>query len=512
MDNVKAISKLPRILIFVVCYNAEKTIESILDRIPQEIWHNSNFVTEVLIIDNQSPDQTFFKANQYSQKYPERKITVLYNPKNLGYGGNQKIGYHYAIKNNFDLVALLHGDGKFDPEYLPKMIQSLLDNQADAVLGSRMLHSHRAIAGKMPLYKCVGNRVLSFLQNRILHSSLSEYHSGYRVYRVSSLDEIPFEYNGDSFDFDDDIIIQLLDTGKKIVEIPVPAFHTSDIRLIGGIKYACKILYSCILSRFNRWRLYYHPKFDYITNSNSIYQSKFGYPSSHQFAFDAVQAGTRVLDLGCGPGYMARMLSQKQVKTISIDKQILPETREYSWRCVEADIENYAFDDSLGKIDTILLLDILEHLKSPERFLKKIRHAFASDCPNIIITTGNVGYFPIRLNLLLGGFHFGKCGILDMDHTRLFTFSSISRLLKNEGYEILQKKGIPAPFPLAIGKGFMSRIFIGMNQFLILLFKNIFAYQIALQVKPLPTLDYLLQQAHYAREKLLAESGQKRTK
>jgi glycosyltransferase involved in cell wall biosynthesis len=508
MDSNSANSTSPfKILIFVVCYNAEKSIERVLDRIPEEMWQNTNFTTEVLIIDDQSPDQTFFKANQYSQKYPERKITVLYNPKNLGYGGNQKVGYYYAIKNNFDAVILLHGDGQYAPEYLPKMIRPILDNQADAVLGSRMLHKWNAIAGKMPFYKWIGNQILTSLQNQILHSRLSEFHSGYRAYRVSVLKEIPFQYNADYFDFDTDIIIQLLDTRKKIVEIPVPTFYGDEICRVNGIKYACKILHSCFLSRLNRLGLYYHPKFDYIINSNSIYQSKFGYSSSHQFAFDLMRPDTTVLDLGCGPGYMARALEQKRIKTISLDRQILPETAEHSWKCIEADVETYAFDDPMTKIDTILLLDILEHLKSPERFLRKLRHAFADDCPNIIITTGNVGYLPIRLNLLLGGFHFGKRGILDMDHTRLFTFSSLTRLLENQGYEIFQKKGIPAPFPLAIGNGPMSRVLLVLNQFLIFLCKSLFAYQIAIQAKPLPTLDYLLQQAHQTREKLLEESG-----
>ena len=493
-------TKLKKILIFVVCYNAEHTIEPVLDRISDSIWDSRRYQAEVLIIDDQSPDKTFYRAEEYRKRHSDRKITVLYNPKNLGYGGNQKVGYHYAIKYNFDIVVLLHGDGQYAPEYLPEMIAPIDESDADAVFGSRMLHRMKALKGKMPFYKWVGNQILTFMQNRILHSGLSEFHSGYRAYRVSALKELPFRYNADYFDFDTDIIIQLLDTGKKISEISIPTFYGDEICRVNGIQYAIKILCSCVLSRLNGLGLYYHPKFDYIQNSNTVYKDKFGFFSSHQFAYDLVPPKATVLDLGCGPGFMARALSQKEAKTISVDKQIQAETKEFSWQCIEADIENYTFDNTFGKVDIILLLDIIEHLKSPESFLLKLRSVFAGDCPDIIITTGNVGFFPVRLNLLMGGFHFGRRGILDMDHTRLFTVASLTRLLENHGFEIIQTQGIPAPFPLAVGDGKFARLLIAINRLFIRVSKGLFAFQIGMQVRPLPTLELLLENARLAKE------------
>ena len=175
----------------MVCYNAEHTIEPVLDRIPQSVWENEKYQTEVLIIDDQSPDKTFEKAHQYSTLHPNRRITVLYNPQNQGYGGNQKIGYCYAIKNNFDAVVLLHGDGQYAPEYLEQMILPILNNDADVVFGSRMLNRLDALKGKMPLYKWFGNQILTFIQNKILKSNLSEFHSGYRAYSIKTLSDIP---------------------------------------------------------------------------------------------------------------------------------------------------------------------------------------------------------------------------------------------------------------------------------------------------------------------------------
>lgn len=495
-----------RILIFVVCYKAESTIKRVLDRIPADMWNSERFTTEVLIIDDQSSDQTFAKAHLYSLEHPERTIHVLYNPRNLGYGGNQKVGYHYAIQNNFDVVVLLHGDGQYAPEYLPQMADPILKGEADAVFGSRMLQKRDALMGKMPFYKWIGNQILTGLQNRILKARLSEFHSGYRAYRVSALKDLPSEYNADYFDFDTDIIIQLLDTGKRIAEIPIPTFYGDEICRVNGVRYACRILSSCLLSRLNQAGLYYHPKFDYVADPNMVYQSKLGYCSSHQFAFSRVQAGATVLDIGCGPGYMAEAMAGKGARVISIDKHLTPLTRAHSIKSIETDIENYTFENIDENVDMVLLLDIIEHLKQPEQFLTRMRHAFAGRCPDILITTGNVGYFPVRLNLLFGAFHFGKRGILDMDHTRLFTFSSLARLLKNYGYKIVQINGLPTPFPLALGNRKIAHGLVALNRFLICLCRGLFSYQIAIQAKPLPTLDSLLRQAHAGREKRLLEN------
>ena len=111
---------------------------------------------------------------------------MLVNPENQGYGGNQKIGFHYAIESGFDVVALVHGDGQYAPECLPELVAPVVRGEADLVMGSRMLGGG-AREGGMPLYKLVGNRMLTSVQNAALRSRLSEFHSGYRVYSVPAL-------------------------------------------------------------------------------------------------------------------------------------------------------------------------------------------------------------------------------------------------------------------------------------------------------------------------------------
>ena len=172
-----------RLLIFIVAYNAENFIRKVLYRIPPELGKNLD--VEILIIDDASQDQSFEKALEVEAtgEFPF-KLRVLANPVNQGYGGNQKLGYWYAIQNGFDYVALLHGDGQYAPEILPELMQPLLQRQADSVIGSRMITPKAARKGGMPLYKYIGNRILTWYQNKLLGTNLSEYHSGYRIYSV----------------------------------------------------------------------------------------------------------------------------------------------------------------------------------------------------------------------------------------------------------------------------------------------------------------------------------------
>src|SRR6185369_3641724 len=199
----------PRLLILIVAYNAEKTISQVLARVPHELA--AGYDVEVLVLDDSSQDRTF-EESQGAQRagalpFP---LHVLFNPVNQGYGGNQKLGYHFAIERGFDFVALVHGDGQYAPECFPDLVRPLRDGRADAVFGSRMLERGGARRGGMPFYKFAGNRILSWFQNRMLGASLSEFHSGYRVYSVAALKQVPFQLNTNDFNFDTEIIVQLL--------------------------------------------------------------------------------------------------------------------------------------------------------------------------------------------------------------------------------------------------------------------------------------------------------------
>src|SRR5438132_1208693 len=248
-----------RLLIFIVAYNAETTIEKVLARIPASL-HSEN--VEVLIIDDFSKDDTFRNGLRFQQENSAFKITVLRTPENQGYGGNQKLGFRYAIDNGFDIVALIHGDGQYAPEKLPFLLRPLVRGEADAVFGSRMIDKCAARQGGMPLYKWIGNQILTSFQNFMLRTKLSEFHSGYRLYATSALARIPFERNTNDFHFDTEIIIQFVLKKLRIVELPIPTFYGDEICYVNGLKYAVKVVRSTIKARLCGIHLFYDRKFD----------------------------------------------------------------------------------------------------------------------------------------------------------------------------------------------------------------------------------------------------------
>lgn len=496
-----------RVLILVVAYNAELTIENVVGRIIASI---AEYETEVLIIDDSSADRTFGKAYDLKKKgFAPLPLTVLYNPLPQGYGGNQKIGFHYAIQERFDVIALIHGDGQYAPECLPDLLRPLVTGEADAVFGSRMMGDFGALRAGMPLYKYLGNRALTYIQNRVLRSSLTEFHCGYRLYSVKALERLPFDRNTDDFHFDTEIIIQLLRAGLRIKELPVPTYYGKEIRYVKGIKYAFHALWSTLLSRAQDYGILYERKFD-VTRSwenNPLYQSKSQFESPHTLALSRVHPGSTVADFGCASGYVSHALNQKGCHVTGVDQFPLGSTVDLE-EFIQCDLDQGDFPVDAGIFDYILLLDIVEHLRSPERLLDSIRHSRTrgSDL-KVIFSTGNVAFLITRLALLFGWFNYGARGILDLTHTRLFTFSSARSLFEQSGYRIEEIKGIPAPFPIVVGDNFLGRFLLAANKLLIRISKRLFAYQIFIVCSPLPTLQWLLEKTHEAsREKIRAEA------
>jgi len=257
-----AISTTPKLLIFIVAYHAENHIDDVLSRIPESVWNNQFAQCNVLMIDDASSDRTCEVAQAYADR-TGHKFTIRSNQINQGYGGNQKLGYQYAIDNNYDAVVLLHGDGQYDPALIPLLATPVLEGKADVVIGSRMMNRQAALKGGMPLYKFIGNIVLTNIQNWILGVKLSEFHSGYRVYSIKALRAVPFLANANYFDFDTDILIQMIDTKQRFLEIAVPTFYGDEICRVNGIKYAVKILLATFFSRLQKCGLIRIAKFDY---------------------------------------------------------------------------------------------------------------------------------------------------------------------------------------------------------------------------------------------------------
>ena len=483
-----------RLLVFVIAYYAEHTLRGVLERIPSSVFEDCD--CEILVVDDGSEDRTFEIGREYQAAHAEIPMTVLRNWFNQGYGGNQKVGYAYAIREGFDFVAMLHGDGQYAPENLPRLLQPLRAGHADAVFGSRMMMRGAARRGGMPLYKYLGNRLLTAIQNRLLGTAFSELHSGYRIYSVAALSRLPFLLNTDDFHFDTEIMLQFLNAGLRIVELPIPTYYGSEISRVNGLSYAKDVVVATLANAFHRMGVLYQRRFDPEPGSNRHYSLKLGYPSSHTYALEAVPSGSTVLDLGSGSGDLARELVRKGCRTATVDR--VPPTE------IDGEVTVYTQDlDEEVRFPVkpyryILLLDIIEHLHSPEAFLARLRKHFDYETKTVIVTTPNIAFAVQRLMLLFGQFNYGKAGVLDTTHTHLFTFRGARRLLLDAGFRIKRVRGVPAPFPKALGDGRLARVALALNGLLIRLSKTLFAYQIYIEAESTPDVDFVLR---YGKER-----------
>ncbi len=468
-----------RCLIFIVAYQAESTIAAVVNRIPASLA--DQYDIEVLIIDDSSKDKTFETSYSLSlQSQCPFKIHALFNPVNQGYGGNQKLGYHFAIQHGYDFVALVHGDGQYAPECLPTLIEPLARGEAAAVFGSRMLTPAGAIRGGMPIYKFFGNKILTWTQNRLLRSNLSEFHSGYRLYSVKALQAIPFEHNSNDFHFDTEIIIQLMVAKLRIVELPIPTFYGDEICRVNGFSYAANVLRTTFQARLQEYSLFYDRKYDCAPPAPQ--PSKMGFPSPESFVAKTIPDGARVLNLGFLVYHPAADDWNESLSKLPIKDQ-----------------------------DYVLMLDVIEHLASPEAFLDCLRQQLSlNPKAELVISTANVAFAITRVMLLLGYFNYSKRGILDLTHTRLFTRASLKAALEQAGFIVNEVKAIPAPFPLALGTNFYSKTLLALNSCLIKLLPGLFGYQVVIRAHARPTVGSLLNAAHKessARGEILKAAG-----
>ena len=493
-----------KLLIFVIAYYAESTLRRVLERIPGAIFQE--FDCEILVVDDASLDRTFAIGRQYKESHPDIPMTVLRNEFNRGYGGNQKIGYAYAIAERFDFVAMLHGDGQYAPEVLPRLMRPLREGTADAVFGSRMMQGFEALRGGMPLYKFVGNRILTWIQNRLLGTRLTEFHSGYRIYTVQALRRIPYRLNSNDFHFDTEIIIQLFNADARVIELPIPTYYGDEICRVNGMRYAKDVLLATVKNVAHRAGLLYQRRFEPIAEENRYYDLKLGFPSSHSWALEAVPQGASVIDIGSGPGGIARELVKKACATAVVDR-FPPAERTSGVTVFVQDLDAPPTFD-VRPYRYILLLDVIEHLKEPEVFLERLQSRFDYDAKTLVLTTPNVAFIVQRLMLLLGQFNYGKQGILDRTHVRLFTFRGVSHLLRDAGFRVVKLRGVPAPFPKVLGNGLLGRIAMVVNLALIRLSKTLFSYQIYVEAESTPGVDFLLSDA---KEKSVARAERLRT-
>ena len=400
-----------------------------------------------------------------------------------GYGGRQKLALEYALERHFDAIVLL-GDDEVDRNGsgIASLLAPLFTDAAEATFR----------APRPGLRERLATRLIE----RVVRRPISSLHGGDRAYRVDALRRIPFALDADGRHIDTEIRIQLDVAGLRVLQVPE---HSSAERGTPPTwRHVVDAWRAAVRARLNTMSLLYERRFDCeaVSRDNTQYRLKMDFDSSHVRALARVPEGSRVLDLGCAGGDFAQLLEREHGCTVTaVDREPLAPGNTASafhlW-----DLNQGPPDLDYAAHDIILMLDVIEHLRAPELFLQEL-HAKIAALPELklVFTTGNVAFATTRIGLMLGQFNYGKRGILDLTHTRLFTFSTFRRLARQAGFRVLHREGVPAPFPLATSNRVLSRLLLALNRSLIPFVPNLTAYQILLVLTPKPSLGFLLEHA-----------------
>jgi 2-polyprenyl-3-methyl-5-hydroxy-6-metoxy-1,4-benzoquinol methylase len=482
--NGSAGAAAPRIGILIVAYNAATTLAQVLDRVPPAFRPR---VTRIFVCDDASEDSTYLVGLGYKQLTPDMPLTVIRHPDNLGYGGNQKAGYRLAIEHDLDIVVLLHGDGQYAPECLAEIVAPLERDECDAVLGSRMMVKGAARRGGMPLYKYVGNKLLSRFQNRVLGTSLSEFHSGYRAYRVSALQSIPFEGNSDGFNFDTQIIIQLHDAGKRILEVPIPTYYGDEICYVNGFRYARDCVADVVRYRLAKIGF----SSEAVVDVGEQYALKEGEGSSHSVIsgwLRELPVG-RLLDLGCAGGLVAERARALGHHVVGVDLLEQDGARARVDRLILANLDAGLPPEveEEGPFDIILAGDVLEHVRHPSLVLEQA-HRLLRPRGALIVSVPNFAHWYVRVRAMFGIIDYDRRGILDRTHVRFFTRRSIERDLRGAGFQPVRRHvtGLPLDV-LARGRGRFSNALRLLDRAMVGIRPTLFGYQFLYHCAVAPT-------------------------
>ncbi len=487
-----------RILVFVVAYHAEDHIVPVFERVPKQLFEDER--VQFLVIDDASEDAGPEVLARWLQDRGIENVTVLRNPVNQGYGGNQKLGYRHAIDAGYDLAILLHGDGQYAPELLPQFIRTWEETDADVILGSRMRELSSARRGGMPLYKMVGNRILTRYQNWLTGRNLTEYHTGYRAYTTRFLRKVPFEIDTNEFHFDTEILLQAMHVGAPIVEFDIPTHYGDEISRVNGLKYAWDVVRATTQYKLHQFGMACSLKLRDLQRGRRDRAGRVY--SAERMALDilAEQRPKRVLQIGCGPGYTAKRLTEMGLEVTGLgDMEPMPGAmaHHHRWQPGEA-LPVDAFE-----YDAVLLLDLLETLEDPERFLLELRNQSRElpvdgRGPLVIVSTPNIAFAAVRLNLLLGRFPYSERGVLMVNHKRAFTRGSLLSSLQDCGYAVESVRPVPVPWEAVLG-GRLGRFLGLLSAGLARLSSRLFAFQFQATCRPLPGVRHVLAESQRNR-------------
>lgn len=238
----------PRSAIFIPAYNAEGTLEAVIERIPKDLWDS---IEAVLVVNDGSRDDTSGAARRAAARHP--KVVLHEQPVNQGYGSAVRKGLRLALLTAAEYVVCLHADGQYPPEKLPEFLPYMKQHGVDVLQGSRHKEG-TARAGGMPRYKVLAGHALTWLENKAFGLHMTDYHSGFMLYSRRAAAEIPFDRLSTYFDFDLEVIASARARGLVVDELGIPTHYGGEESHLNPIVYGLRCLRVMLRYRLGRYR------------------------------------------------------------------------------------------------------------------------------------------------------------------------------------------------------------------------------------------------------------------
>jgi hypothetical protein len=218
------------VVVAMPAFNAEATLARTVEALPPRLRKH------VLLGDNRSTDRTAEVGRALG-------LDVLTHDRNHGYGGNLKRLYREALRRGADIVVEVHSDNQYEPALADLLVEYVARGYFDVVQGNRIRSRQECLAGGMPLFRYLGNRVLTGFENVWFGMNFGEWHSGMRAYSRAVLETVPFESYPDTHAFASDILMDCVMEGFRIGEVPVPVRYgaeSSSVDVPGLVAYTLR--------------------------------------------------------------------------------------------------------------------------------------------------------------------------------------------------------------------------------------------------------------------------------
>ena len=204
----------------IPCYKVVDKIESVIKKI------NFNIVDKVFIIDDCCPENT----GKYLKNKKIRNLEVLILKNNLGVGGATMTGFKKAIKNNYDIIFKIDGDGQHDPKDIKKFMQKLKNDKVNFCKGTRF--SNKKERSKIPFIRFFGNIILTKLTKfNCRNENLTDVVNGFLGIKKKLLKKLNLSLISSDFFFEEDLLFNISLHEKKIYEVPIKTTYNQKSNL-----------------------------------------------------------------------------------------------------------------------------------------------------------------------------------------------------------------------------------------------------------------------------------------